>query len=161
MILKKLNCVGIFVPRYIHQCEFLKKQAMDANFKQVYWDDFYGSSDENFIIVNKMNILQNLYKICDIAVIGGSFAEKNGGHNPLESIVFNKPTFTGKYCHKCQNLINELLNNNVIFQTSNLSKEILDFLQQTKNKQALEDNVRAFFKKHTNVANKIITELNL
>ena len=161
MILKKLNCVGIFVPRYIDQCKLLETQAVKAGFKPTYWNDFCGSINENFIIVNKMNVVQNLYKICDIAVIGGSFAEKIGGHNPLESIVFNKPTFIGKYCHKCQNLINELLDNNVIFQTSNLSKEILDFLQQSGNKQVLENNVCAFFIKHTNVANKIIAELNL
>ena len=79
----------------------------------------------------------------------------------MESIVFNRPTFIGIYCHKCQNLINELLDNKVIFQTSNLSQEILDFLQQTKNKQVLENNICTFFKKHTNVANKIIAELNL
>ena len=162
MLLKKLDCIGIFVPRYIEQSNILENKAINSNFNPIYWDKFTDYNSENIIIVNKMNILQKLYKICDIAVIGGSFVDKIGGHNPLESIVFSKPTFIGRYCHKSQNLINELSKNGAIQQTSNLSENILAFLRnEIENQSKLEKNINTFLNKHKNVANSIINELKL
>ncbi len=46
------------------------------------------------ILVDKMGILGSLYRICDIAIIGGSFIP-HGGQNPLEAIYWKKPVIFG------------------------------------------------------------------
>ncbi len=50
------------------------------------------------IIVDKMGILGSLYRICDIAVVGGSFIP-HGGQNPLEPAYWRKPIVCGPYMH--------------------------------------------------------------
>ncbi|GLI53784.1 MULTISPECIES: 3-deoxy-D-manno-octulosonic acid transferase [Thermodesulfovibrio] len=50
------------------------------------------------LLVDQMGILGSLYRICDIAVIGGSFIP-HGGQNPLEPSYWKKPIICGPYMH--------------------------------------------------------------
>lgn len=54
-------------------------------------DDF---TNHDIIILDTLGELGKMYSICDFAFIGGSF-NKTGGHNPLESVIFNKPVISG------------------------------------------------------------------
>ena len=57
------------------------------------------SQAESFIIlVDQMGILGSLYRVCDIAIIGGSFIP-HGGQNPLEPAYWKKPIICGPYMH--------------------------------------------------------------
>ena len=44
-----------------------------------------------------------MYAFSDISFIGGSF-NKTGGHNPLESIVFDKPVISGPSIHNFKDI---------------------------------------------------------
>ena len=44
-----------------------------------------------------------MYNFADLSFIGGSF-NKTGGHNPLESIVFNKPVISGPSIHNFKDI---------------------------------------------------------
>ena len=46
-----------------------------------------------------MGELNNIYKISDIAILGGAFKKDVGGHNPLEPAHFGCKIITGKYFH--------------------------------------------------------------
>lgn len=48
-------------------------------------------------LVDMMGELNNIYNISDIAIMGGSFIPKIGGHNPLEPAHFGCKIITGKY----------------------------------------------------------------
>jgi len=48
------------------------------------------------ILIDQMGILGSLYRICDIAIIGGSFIP-HGGQNPLEPAYWKKPIICGPY----------------------------------------------------------------
>lgn len=48
------------------------------------------------ILVDQMGILGSLYRVCDIAIIGGSFIP-HGGQNPLEPAYWKKPIICGPY----------------------------------------------------------------
>ncbi|GAB6183971.1 3-deoxy-D-manno-octulosonic acid transferase [Thermodesulfovibrio hydrogeniphilus] len=50
------------------------------------------------ILIDKMGILGSLYRICDIAIVGGSFIP-HGGQNPLEPAYWRKPIVCGPYMH--------------------------------------------------------------
>ena len=47
--------------------------------------------------------LGKMYEHADISFIGGSF-NKTGGHNPLESIVWNKPVISGPSTHNFKDI---------------------------------------------------------
>jgi 3-deoxy-D-manno-octulosonic-acid transferase len=53
--------------------------------------------DEDLILIDKIGELINLYKVADIVILGGSFVDNVGGHNPIEAAYFNKPIISGKY----------------------------------------------------------------
>lgn len=48
------------------------------------------------VLVDKIGVLASLYRICDIAIIGGSFIP-HGGQNPLEAIYWKKSVIFGPY----------------------------------------------------------------
>ena len=51
----------------------------------------------DLILCDKMGELINLYRIADVVILGGSFVDNVGGHNPIEAAYFNKPIISGKY----------------------------------------------------------------
>ena len=53
----------------------------------------------DILVLDTLGELVNLYAICDIAVLCGSFIEGIGGHNPVEIAHFNKPIISGKFIH--------------------------------------------------------------
>lgn len=55
--------------------------------------------ESDLILVDAMGELNNIYAISDIAIVGGAFKEKVGGHNPLEPAFFGCKIITGKHFH--------------------------------------------------------------
>jgi len=55
------------------------------------------SFDSEFILVDVMGELNNIYAISDIAILGGAFRDDIGGHNPLEPANFGCKIITGKH----------------------------------------------------------------
>lgn len=52
----------------------------------------------SIILIDQIGILGSLYKVCDMAVIGGSFIP-HGGQNPLEPAYWKKPVICGPYMY--------------------------------------------------------------
>ncbi len=67
------------------------------------------------ILVDKMGVLGALYRICDLAIIGGSFIP-HGGQNPLEAIYWKKPVIFGPSMENFP-FIKEFLEKGLCFQT--------------------------------------------
>ncbi len=53
-------------------------------------------SPRGVILFDEMGALASLYRICDLAIIGGSFLPQ-GGQNPLEAIFWKKAVLMGPY----------------------------------------------------------------
>ena len=66
--------------------------------------------DGDLILCDKMGELVNLYKVADVVILGGSFIDNVGGHNPIEAAYFNKPIISGKYYFNQKALYNEVEN---------------------------------------------------
>ena len=61
------------------------------------------------LILDTLGELGKMYKFSDISFIGGSF-NKTGGHNPLESIVFEKPVISGPSIHNFKDIYSIITN---------------------------------------------------
>ena len=99
---KQVDAKLIIVPRHPERFDGvyeLMKQY--ASIHQLSLSRF--SEQENFeadmILVDAMGELNNIYAISDIAIVGGAFKEKVGGHNPLEPAHFGCKIITGKHFH--------------------------------------------------------------
>ncbi len=68
----------------------------------------------DILILDTMGELGKAYAHSDISFIGGSF-NKTGGHNPLESIVFEKPVISGPSIHNFKDIYGIIKNANAGF----------------------------------------------
>jgi len=134
------NSMLIIVPR--HPERFNEVYKIIKNFSEK--NNFsYGKIEEglnkDIVLVDKMGELLNFYNIADIVVLGGSFIDNIGGHNPLEVAYFNKPLITGKYIFNQYSLF-EIIDNVYVINNSELSNYLNKSLKNSiiKNKVNLD-----------------------
>ncbi|RUM57619.1 MAG: 3-deoxy-D-manno-octulosonic acid transferase [Nautilia sp.] len=128
----KKNSILVIVPRHPERFdevyEKIKKFATKNNLS-------YGRINEglnkDIILVDKMGELINLYAIADKVILGGSFVDNVGGHNPLEIAYFNKPLISGKYIFNQYSLF-ELVENANIIEKEELKEYLNKDLKPTK-----------------------------
>ncbi|GAB6074089.1 lipid IV(A) 3-deoxy-D-manno-octulosonic acid transferase [Nautilia lithotrophica] len=92
----------------------------------------------NLILMDKMGELVNLYAVCDIVILGGSFVDNVGGHNPIEAAYFNKPIISGKYVFNQKALYNEV--EGIVICEINEIKENLKSARPTSIKNRVDIN---------------------
>lgn len=88
----------VIVPR--HPERFTKVDLLLSEFvkeKNLSYHKFSEKEDfeSDIILVDKMGILNDIYAISDVVVLGGAF-EKIGGHNPIEPAFFGCKLISGK-----------------------------------------------------------------
>jgi len=136
----KKNSILVIVPRHPERFdevyEKIQKFATKNNLS-------YGKIDEglnkDIILVDKMGELINLYAIADKVILGGSFVDNVGGHNPLEVAYFNKPLISGKYIFNQYSLF-ELVENANIIENEKLKEYLNKNLKPTKIKNRADIN---------------------
>ena len=130
------NSKLIIVPRHPERFEdvykIIEKFATNNNFSYGKIDD---GMDNDIILVDKMGELINFYSIADIVILGGSFVDNVGGHNPLEVAYFNKPLISGKYIFN-QHTLFDMVENSYIIDKDELSTTLNQELKHSfiKNK---------------------------
>ncbi len=104
--------------------DFIKKRSRDLNLSfSIFGRDKSLKSD--IVLVDMMGELVNFYKICDVAILGGSF-EPIGGHNFAEVAQFGSKIITGKYIFNQRDILNSV-EGVVIVERENLSETLLRY----------------------------------
>jgi len=85
----------IIVPRYLNEIEALM-EALGA--EAVLVKEPFMTRDWRVCVVGAYGVLENLYRIADAAVIGGTFMD-TGGHNVWEAAQFGIPVMWGPNYH--------------------------------------------------------------
>ena len=126
----------IIVPRHPERFEKVEMLILEyIKNKDITYHKY--SAKENFdsdiILIDKMGMLNDIYAISDVVVLGGAF-EKIGGHNPIEPAFFSCKIISGKNifnqkslfdCIKNYYLINDDELKNYLDNIKNLDKAIL------------------------------------
>lgn len=94
---KDFGCL-VIVPR--HPERFDKVHILIKNYikdKSLTYHRYSQKSDftSDIVLVDKMGILNDIYAISDVTILGGAF-EKIGGHNPIEPAFFSNIIISGK-----------------------------------------------------------------
>jgi 3-deoxy-D-manno-octulosonic-acid transferase len=102
----------VVVPRHPERFdevyEIMKKYGNVARISEKCKDDKKCRLEDDLILADKMGELVNLYKAADIVILGGSFVDNVGGHNPVEAAYFNKPVISGKHIFNQKALYKEV-----------------------------------------------------
>ena len=94
----------ILAPRHLTRVEDVKKIIIDYGFSYSLRSNNINSVENcDVLLLDTLGELGKMYAFSDISFIGGSF-NKTGGHNPLESIVFNKPVISGPSIHNFKDI---------------------------------------------------------
>ncbi len=141
LVLKNLNFakndILIVVPRHPERFEsvqnylekYAKKQKLSFS-KLSEKDDFV----QDIVLCDKMGELINLYAICDIVILCGSFIDGIGGHNPIECAYFNTKIISGPYIFN-QKALFPLVENIKISEAKELGNIDFNSLKNTNIKQ--------------------------
>lgn len=90
------------------------------------------------LLLDLLGELVNFYAISDVVVLGGSFFEGIGGHNPIEAASFENVIISGIYIHNQKNLFNEVENINFCENLEELDEKIHHLSQRAKISKKLD-----------------------
>ena len=127
---KKTHGKLVIVPRHperfekVHLLinEYIKNKDLTYH-RYSQQDDF----ESDIILVDKMGILNDIYAISDVVILGGAF-EKIGGHNPVEPAFFKCKIISGKNIFNQKSLF-ECIKNYYLIQND----ELEEYLDNIKN----------------------------
>lgn len=119
------------------------------------------SSSKLIVLVDQMGILSSLYRVCDIAIIGGSFIP-HGGQNPLEAIYWKKPVIFGPSMENFP-FIKDFLKEKACLQVEKdrLSDVLYDLIQNPEKRTEIGKKAYQILKKKTGATQKILDYLKL
>jgi 3-deoxy-D-manno-octulosonic-acid transferase len=90
----------ILVPRHP---ERFKEVGSLLEKERIPWINFSNISrrtgKEQVILIDAMGLLRMCYQLADLAIVGGSFTDRVGGHNILEPCWYGKPVLFGPHMH--------------------------------------------------------------
>lgn len=127
---KKEHGKLIIVPR--HPERFDKVDSLIKEFikdKNISYQRYSKKEDfeSDIILVDKMGILNDIFSISDVVILGGAF-EKIGGHNPIEPAFFGCKIISGKNIFNQKPLF-ECVSNYYLIDNENLG----DYLDKIDN----------------------------
>ncbi|MDR2100070.1 MAG: lipid IV(A) 3-deoxy-D-manno-octulosonic acid transferase [Campylobacteraceae bacterium] len=106
-LLEQLSCIDlsntliVVAPRHPERFEAVHKLLQswaNSNGKICGKLSKEGLEEQNDIVLcDTMGELVNIYAITDITILGGSFMDGIGGHNPLEPAAFNNSIISGRF----------------------------------------------------------------
>ncbi len=129
----------VVVPRHPERFEEVDEYLQDFSKDKNLTYSRYTSSqnfESDITLCDKMGELINIYAICDIVLLCGSFVDNIGGHNPLEPAYFNLPIISGKYFFNQQTLY-DMVENIYIAD----KKDINSLLDKDLKKSYIKDKI--------------------
>lgn len=105
------NVLLILVPRDPNRCDIVSQICVGFKLDTQRLSKLEALSDLppfDVIIVDSIGVLRFIYRISDIAFIGGSLSADRG-HNPLEAAAFSKPILFGPNMQDFQSIADQLI----------------------------------------------------
>ena len=112
------------------------------------------------VVIDKIGILACLYRIADVAIIGGSFIP-HGGQNPLEAIYWKVPVIVGPHMENFP-FVAEFVKEGAILQTTpeGLTEAIHLVLTDKGYRERLVEKAYAMFMRLTGGSKKTLEIIN-
>lgn len=152
----------ILAPRHFHWKKELLEKLSKSNISSVSWED----NSENITIIEKLKNLDalvilklgelfNLYPLCNIFFLGGTFVPV-GGHNLVEPAVWNKVSIIGPYYFNCKVIADDLEKNNGLIKVKNENELFIQTKNLLENKKYIDmgKNARQWLESEVKEINK-------
>lgn len=125
---KTENCYLMIAPRHPERfaevLEIIEKKLANTSYTYKIFSQTKVDDRCDVLLIDTLGELNNLYKISDVVILGGSFA-RIGGHNPIEPAFFGNKLITGPYIFN-QNSLFEAIDGYKIIKKEELTSVILN-----------------------------------
>lgn len=95
-----LNCKFIIAPRHMQRCREIESILKDAGLSVTLHSEHKGSTKNwtsPVLLVDTLGVLNDYYRQGHVAIVGGGFDPKYGGHNILEPALLGLPVIYGRH----------------------------------------------------------------
>ncbi len=131
------NLKVLLIPRHSDRCPAIGKMLSQQGITWINYTDLPNISNAQLILFNVMGSLRTAYQLSDVALVGGSFTNKVGGHNILEPCYYGKPVVFGPFMHTQVEFV-ELVENyqcGIQANLEDLPKILIELLQNSDKKE--------------------------
>jgi 3-deoxy-D-manno-octulosonic-acid transferase len=87
----------VIAPRHIDRADEVLKLAEARGCTALPLSGHQPGAAWDVLVVDSYGVLQDMYRLADVVVMGGSFSEKVGGHNLLEATALGKHVIVGPH----------------------------------------------------------------
>ena len=118
-------------------------------------------SSGQVMLLDTIGDLNALYRLCDIAFVGGSLVKK-GGHNPIEPALFGKPIIFGKHMDNFREIRDIFIGERAALEVDSpqaLEYELRRLLGDPHERKALGDRAKALLDKNKGAAGRAFAEI--
>lgn len=116
----------LLVPRHPERFTAVEMLIKNAGISHCRYSSM--TSEASLVLVDAMGVLRSCYQISDLAVVGGSFTPKVGGHNILEPCFYGLPVLFGPYMHAQPDFVDLIRNYHAGLQVK--SQSLLSSLEE-------------------------------
>ena len=134
-----LKCV--LVPRHPERSENVRKIFTENKINSVIKEGIPNSFNANEVtIIKGIGFLNSLYRMANIAFIGGSLSKLYGGHNIIEASVNKCPFIVGPYMKNFEDIVDQYIHHNGCVQLKDPT-ELYDAFLKLLNDDELKTNM--------------------
>ena len=155
------DLILVMVPRHPQRFDDVASDIAATGRSYSRWSQLAGNSEpstpKDIILVDAMGVLQQLYTIADIAMIGGTLVSV-GGHNPLEAAICGRGVITGPYIQNFREMMNDMKQEQaaiVCSDANDLERAVLRFLKHPDELKMLHAHAASFMSKRGSVMEKV------
>ncbi len=151
----------VLVPRHPERFDEVAQQVESTGIPFRRWSDLpetnMSSQTDEVLLVDAMGILQQLYTIADIAIVGGTLVPV-GGHNPLEAAVCGRGVITGPHVQNFREMMDDMQKESAAIITdcaAEMESAVLRLLKHPDELLQLHSHAISFIHKRSDVLPKV------
>ncbi len=152
--IREFNLKIYLAPRHPERINTIKQELNKEGFS-ISLESKKDVEENNIVIIDSFGKLDQYFKISDLVILGGSFLENIGGHNPIEPACYGCVVISGKYVDNWTNIYEDMVKANACIIVNTFKEIDLKMRKLLNNnievkkirKNALEFSKGTFFEK--------------
>ena len=135
------NLKVLIVPRHPERFDEVEKELILQKVGYCRYSKLE-NCNEKIVLIDAMGLLRKCYSIATIAIVGGSFNDKIGGHNILEPLAYKVPVLFGPYMHSQPDFLEVVLTRQAGVQVKEewLAEVLNDLLDSSEKRSILGES---------------------
>jgi len=155
------NLLPVFVPRHPERFDTVRA-VLTAHGERIHcWQQGNVQGVIDSVLVDAMGVLQSLYTVADVVIIGGSLVNI-GGHNPIEAAVCGRGVIMGAYHQNFRSMVNAMKDEQAMIianDDADLKCIVLRLLQHPNELRSLHAHAALFMQDRGQVLTAIMQEI--